>query len=158
MTNTNTMLNMLARAIDGGETTTNAKASKARLKASSEAPKKQEKTSVSTATRKKTAKSIPAGVSIGGAARTVATEQPRPTKASEVEALLARKGGASLEAMCDTTGWEAHTCRAFLTGLRKKGREVIRTSGKDGKSIYLIAPEPSPASSPAAEQTEAERN
>ena len=127
MTSTNTMLDMPARAVDGDDTTTNAKASKTRLKASSEAPKKQETTSVPAATRKKTAKSIPAGVSIGGAARTVATEQPRPTKASAVEALLTRKGGASLEAMCDATGWQAHTCRAFLTGLRKKGREVIRT-------------------------------
>ncbi|WP_296721554.1 DUF3489 domain-containing protein [Erythrobacter sp.] len=154
MTNTDTMLDIAARAVDGGDSTNVAKASKMRLKASSEAPKKQETTSVPAATSKKTAKSIPAGVSIGGAARAVATEQSRPTKASAVEALLSRKGGASLEAMCDATGWQAHTCRAFLTGLRKKGKEVIRASDKEGKSIYLIAAERPNESSPAAKQAE----
>jgi hypothetical protein len=83
-------------------------------------------------------------------------EQPRQTKASVVEALLTREGGASLEAMNEATGWQPHTCRAFLTGLRKKGREVIRASDKDGKSIYLIATERSPASSSAVAQIGAE--
>jgi hypothetical protein len=84
------------------------------------------------------------------------TEQPRQTKASVVEALLARDGGTSLEAMCEVTGWQTHTCRAFLTGLRKKGREVIRASDKNGKSIYLIATDRSPLLAPATEQPEAE--
>lgn len=57
-------------------------------------------------------------------------EQPRQTKASVVEALLTREGGASLEALCEATGWQAHTCRAFLTGLRKRGKQVIRASDK----------------------------
>jgi hypothetical protein len=85
-------------------------------------------------------------------------EQPRQTKASIVEALLTCKGGASLEALCEATGWQAHTCRAFLAGLRKKGRELIRASDKDGKSIYLFAPDRSPAPPSEAEKVEAESN
>lgn len=60
----------------------------------------------------------------------------RQTKASKVEALLARKSGATLDQMCEATGWQAHTCRAFMSGLRKKGQEIVRETGKAGKSIY----------------------
>ncbi len=66
-------------------------------------------------------------------------KEKRQTKASKVGALLARKSGATLEQMCEATGWQAHTCRAFMTGLRKKGREVVRETGKAGKSIYRFA-------------------
>lgn len=65
-----------------------------------------------------------------------ATEAKRQTKASQVEAMLARKSGATLDQMCEATGWQSHTCRAFMTGLRKKGRDVTRETGKSGKSVY----------------------
>ena len=61
------------------------------------------------------------------------------TKASQVEALLARKAGATLAQICEATGWQAHTCRAFMTGLRKKGREISRETNRQGKSVYLMA-------------------
>ena len=60
------------------------------------------------------------------------------TKAARVEALLAREGGASLDELCQTTGWLPHTCRAFLTGLRKKGRALERSKAEDGTSIYTL--------------------
>jgi hypothetical protein len=65
-----------------------------------------------------------------------AAKEKRLTKSSKVEALLARKAGVTLEQMCEATGWQAHTCRAFMSGLRKKGREIVRETGKAGKSIY----------------------
>ena len=68
-----------------------------------------------------------------------ASKKKRHTKASKVEALLARKSGATLEQMCEATGWQAHTCRAFMSGLRKKGRETVRETGKARKSIYRLA-------------------
>ncbi|MAK99148.1 MAG: hypothetical protein CL803_00820 [Citromicrobium sp.] len=64
--------------------------------------------------------------------------EPRQTKAAIVEAMLSRRQGASLETICTTTGWQSHTCRAFLTGLRKKGKQVHRDKNKDGESIYRI--------------------
>ncbi|MAY21032.1 MAG: hypothetical protein CL955_10485 [Erythrobacteraceae bacterium] len=63
-------------------------------------------------------------------------KEKRQTKASKVEALLARNAGATLEQMCEATGWQAHTCRAFMSGLRKKGREIVRETGKAGQSNY----------------------
>ncbi len=62
----------------------------------------------------------------------------RQTKTSMVEALLAHKEGATLNAMCEATGWQAHTCRAFLTGLRKKGMKVGRDKDAAGMTIYRL--------------------
>ncbi|MEO0644066.1 MAG: DUF3489 domain-containing protein [Pseudomonadota bacterium] len=61
------------------------------------------------------------------------------TKAATVEKLLQRKTGASIDQIAKATGWQAHTCRAFLTGVRKKGREVVRETGRDDRSVYRIA-------------------
>ena len=62
------------------------------------------------------------------------------TKASLVEALLLEEGGASLHDQCQATNWLPNTCRAFLTGLRKKGRVLERGKREDGTTIYQLAP------------------
>ena len=69
-----------------------------------------------------------------------APTEPRQTKAATVEAMLSSEEGTTLEAMCSATGWQSHTCRAFLTGLRKKGREVVRYKYGQGGSIYRMTP------------------
>jgi hypothetical protein len=130
--------------------------SKKRLRASSGSRDRPATALLSEGIRKKTDQTASANAPVTIEASNTVTEQPRQTKAAVVEALLTRERGASLEALCEATGWQAHTCRAFLTGLRKKGREVIRASNKDGKSIYLIAPDRLPAPPPEAEQAEAE--
>ncbi len=61
------------------------------------------------------------------------------TKAAQVEALLTREGGASLDELCQATGWLPHTARAFLTGLRKNGHAIERFK-LDGETRYVIAP------------------
>ncbi|WP_379548268.1 DUF3489 domain-containing protein [Qipengyuania sp. DSG2-2] len=66
------------------------------------------------------------------------TKPKRKTKASIVEALLERKDGSSLADICKATGWQTHSSRAFLTGLRKKGREVVRYKNDKGASIYKL--------------------
>lgn len=65
-----------------------------------------------------------------------APREKRQTKALNMEAMLSRKSGATLDQMGEATGWQVHTCRAFMSGLRKKGREIVRETGKAGKSIY----------------------
>ena len=62
-----------------------------------------------------------------------------PSKASLVEGLLQQAEGASLADLCQATGWLPHTCRAFLTGLRKKGKAVKKTKREDGTTIYGLA-------------------
>ena len=66
------------------------------------------------------------------------TLAPRITKASIVEVLLLRHGGATLDELCQATGWQAHTCRAFLTGLRKKGHDLEKARGEDGTTRWSI--------------------
>lgn len=61
-----------------------------------------------------------------------------PSKASLVEGLLFGPDGASLADLCEATGWLPHTCRAFLTGLRKKGRDLERSKREDGTTIYRM--------------------
>lgn len=71
---------------------------------------------------------------------TAATSKPKSqTKASIVEA-FERKDGASLEAIGKATGWQSHSSRAFLTGLRNKGRELVRYQDSKGSSIYRLTP------------------
>jgi hypothetical protein len=53
--------------------------------------------------------------------------------------MLQRDDGATLDELCQATSWQAHTCRAFLTGKRKKGRELIRSKREDDKTSYRLA-------------------
>jgi hypothetical protein len=39
---------------------------------------------------------------------------------------MRREAGASLEVLTSATGWQPHTVRAALTGLRKRGFEVVK--------------------------------
>lgn len=59
------------------------------------------------------------------------------TKIAKVTALLQRKRGATLQDMIKTTGWQQHSVRAALTGLRKKGL-LIERSNDGGASSYKI--------------------
>lgn len=53
-------------------------------------------------------------------------------------AMLCAKGGASLNALVEATGWLPHTTRAALTGLRKRGFSIERTREQGSDSIYRI--------------------
>lgn len=64
---------------------------------------------------------------------------PRQTKAALLRARLAEPGGVSLAALIKATGWQAHTLRAYLSGLRKEGLTLSRRrEGED--TIYAIDP------------------
>ena len=62
----------------------------------------------------------------------------KPTKTARLLALLQRADGASIEDLSIELGWQQHTTRAALTGLRKKGHEVSKA--KEGSvTIYRVA-------------------
>ena len=71
--------------------------------------------------------------------RSTIVDEPRSgSKQARIIKMLSRKSGATLEALVDATGWLPHTTRAALTGLRKRGYEVV-LERQDGKSsIYRI--------------------
>jgi Protein of unknown function (DUF3489) len=60
-------------------------------------------------------------------------------KSALVQKLLFRTRGATLAEMEEATGWQSHSVRAFLTGIRKKGLVLVREARKDGVSAYRIA-------------------
>lgn len=65
---------------------------------------------------------------------------PPRTKKARLIARLSTKKGANIKTLCTEFGWQSHTVRAALSGLRSAGHAVERTSGKNG-SIYRIARE-----------------
>ena len=66
--------------------------------------------------------------------------KPKQTKIARVQGMLERPSGATVEALCKATGWQAHSVRAALTGLRKTGHVIERTDDerKTGKTVYRI--------------------
>jgi hypothetical protein len=73
------------------------------------------------------------------------------TKAEIVGKLLSSAKGASLGEITQATGWQGHSCRAFLTGLRKKGHNIIRAKRKDDTTYYRIDKKSVPSPAYAAE-------
>ncbi len=65
----------------------------------------------------------------------------KQTKIEKLQALLRRPSGASLEALCKATGWQPHSVRAALSGLRKKSGVTIERRASDkphGSSTYHL--------------------
>ncbi len=61
------------------------------------------------------------------------------TKPDTILKRLGQKNGATLKAMQDATGWQPHSVRAALTGLRKKGHTIERTKDGKGVTVYRVA-------------------
>ena len=58
---------------------------------------------------------------------------PPKTKKDQFVDLLRAKTGADVKAMSDALGWQPHTVRAALTGLRKAGIAVEKMPAQDGE-------------------------
>lgn len=46
------------------------------------------------------------------------------SKAATLLEMLQRKDGATLDEMTERTGWQSHSVRAAMTGLRKRGHVI----------------------------------
>lgn len=64
------------------------------------------------------------------------TKKP-PSKIDQVVALLCRPTGATLDELVAATGWQPHTTRATLAGLKKKGH-VITSEKVGGVRRYRV--------------------
>ena len=84
---------------------------------------------------------------------TTAPEAPlvkSPSKSALVLKLLGRAKGATIAEIEGPTGWQPHSSRAYLSGLRKKGRSVVREQRKTGETAYRIVDTANPAATAAA--------
>jgi hypothetical protein len=67
-------------------------------------------------------------------------DRPRAsTKRAVLIGMLERPEGASVAELGLRLGWLPHTVRAAITGLRHAGREVARSKGAEGQSVYRLA-------------------
>ncbi len=66
--------------------------------------------------------------------------RPPETKTEILRKLLSRKSGADLATLQSATGWQAHSVRAALSGLRKAGFIIERAAPvkPGGKTIYRL--------------------
>ncbi len=65
----------------------------------------------------------------------------RKTKSATVIRMLRREKGATLSEMEKATDWKPHSCRAYLSGVRKTGASVVKEARPDGKTAYRITAE-----------------
>ena len=71
----------------------------------------------------------------------MAKQTKKPSKSATVTKLLSRGGGASLAEIIKSTRWKEHSCRAFLTGVRKRSK-LLKEQRPDGKTAYRIESAP----------------
>lgn len=70
----------------------------------------------------------------------------RKTKKAQLIQMLTRKVGADATTISDRLGWQSHTTRAALTGLRKAGFEITAEKKGEGKPLsYRITAQPADA-------------
>jgi hypothetical protein len=55
-----------------------------------------------------------------------------------VTRMLRRAKGASIAEIAKATDWQPHSCRSFLTGVRKSGNTVIKEQRSDRSLTYRI--------------------
>lgn len=61
------------------------------------------------------------------------------SKQDQLVALLSKPNGARVSVISERLGWQAHTVRAAISGLRKRGHEIVKTkSQKTGEMVYAI--------------------
>jgi DNA-binding transcriptional regulator PaaX len=76
---------------------------------------------------------------------------PRTTKAALLRELVGAPGGASLTRLMEATGWQAHTVRAALSGLRKQGVMLERRREATDTIYRATASNPAPRAAKGAQ-------
>lgn len=63
---------------------------------------------------------------------------PSPKKPDIILKLIKRSKVARIQDLQKATGWQAHSIRAALTGLRKQGVRIDHSRTPSGKTIYKL--------------------
>ena len=77
------------------------------------------------------------------AASTARKGQAKTSKKDQLLALITKPGGTRISILTEKLGWQAHTVRATLSGLRKQGHQILATQApKTGEAVYrLVSPD-----------------
>jgi hypothetical protein len=96
------------------------------------------------------------GADLDDVGRHAPTSTPRDgSKLALIIELLRRADGAPIADLTQATGWLAHTTRAAITRLRKRGYAVTRERTGAGESVYRISGAPGGSGDRVAVHTEA---
>ncbi len=72
-------------------------------------------------------------------ARKSGSKAKSQTKAGAILSQLRRPSGATVAHLRKVTGWQAHSIRATLTGLRKQGHGIVRGTNAKSVTMYHVA-------------------
>lgn len=91
--------------------------------------------------RKKSATAKTAIAAAAGTARNDQQSRKPKTKLAQLEAMLRRPNGATIEQISKSLVWQAHSVRGAMSGALKKKQGLTITSEKtdDGRRLYRIA-------------------
>jgi len=67
----------------------------------------------------------------------MAKQTKKQSKTASVTKMLSRGTGATVAEIMKSIGWKEHSCRAFLTGVRKTST-LLKEQRPDGKTAYRI--------------------
>jgi hypothetical protein len=92
-------------------------------------------------TKRKTATAKMADTATAGAVRNEQQSRKPKTKLAQLEAMLRRPNGATIEQICKSLVWQTHSVRGAMSGALKKKQGLTITNEKtdDGRRIYRIA-------------------
>jgi hypothetical protein len=118
--------------------TPEAKATGAKSKASKKAPAAPRRAPVAPKKAKAGKKATAAKKAPKAATKAKGSRQG--SKTAQILDLLKRPGGVSSKELMETTGWQAHSVRGFLSGTigKKMGLTVLSKKGEDGTRTYSI--------------------
>ena len=86
------------------------------------------------------------------AAKPKSAAASRTTKKDQLIKLLGTKAGADIKSLSEKLGWQQHTTRAAMSGLRKAGYEVAgEKAAKGGASKFRILSAPTVPNEAGAE-------
>ena len=72
-------------------------------------------------------------------ASTARKGQAKTSKKDQLLALITKPGGTRISILTEKLGWQAHTVRATLSGLRKQGHQILATKApKTGEAVYRL--------------------
>ncbi len=63
----------------------------------------------------------------------------RPSKQSQLIGMLQQPDGVTISELTRRFGWLPHSARAALTGVRKAGNTIAKSSAPNGTTTYRIA-------------------
>jgi hypothetical protein len=75
------------------------------------------------------------------AKRTPKARAPGKTKLAQLEAMLRRPDGATIEQISKSLDWQLHSVRGAMSGTLKKkqGLTITKEKADDGRRVYRIA-------------------